>query len=678
MVDTAVTQEENAVTIDVLANDTDVDGDVLTVESATATNGAVIINSDGTLTYTPNAEFNGVDTISYDISDSQGGSASSMVSVTVTPTEVEPEPSSETVVHRVNVGGALLTAIDGGLDWSADTNATPSAYLLDAGSGYVGTSDVGGVDASVNQAEVPLALFGTRRSDTAGETEIHYGFNVSEAGLYEVRYYGVDSWYGSQYAGERVVDIELEGTVTADFENLDLSGTFGGSIAGMFSTQVEVTDGVLDMRFIHDVANPTVSGIEILRIGDSGSTGGTDDSGSSNEGPTALADVAEVLEDASVMINVLGNDTDPEGDTLTIDSASAVEGEVTINADGTLSYMPDPDFNGEDTITYHIVDGNGGAASATVTVTVNPENDDPVALADTASTQEGMGVVIDVLNNDNDIDGDDLVVVQATAPNGSVTINNDGTLNYVPYAGFVGTDTITYTINDGNDGSDVADVTVTVTAPPEPSTETVIHRVNVGGNQLAAIDEGPDWAADTNISPSVYLLDSGSGYVGSSTVSGVDASVNQSEVPLALFQTRRSDVSGGTEIHYGFDVAEAGMYEVRYFGIDSWYGSQSAGQRVVDIELEGNIPTDFEDLDLSGTFGGSHAGMFSSRVEVSDGVLDVRFLHDVANPTVSGIEILHIDVEQLVSSMASFGASSEGIISSSQDEPTQVNLAVAA
>jgi hypothetical protein len=59
-------------------------------------------------------------------------------------------------------------------------------------------------------------------------------------------------------------------------------------------------------------------------------------------------------------------------------------------------------------------------------------------------------------------------------------------------------------------------------------------------------------------------------------------------------------------------------------------------------------------------------------------VLDVRFLHDVANPTVSGIEILHIDVEQLVSSMASFGASSEGIISSSQDEPTQVNLAVAA
>ncbi|MCI2398320.1 Ig-like domain-containing protein [Aliiroseovarius sp. N1Y82] len=182
-----------------------------------------------------------------------------------------------------------------------------------------------------------------------------------------------------------------------------------------------------------------------------------------NNGPDANDDSATTDEDTAVTIDVLGNDTDPDFDDLTVTEATAPNGTVTINPDGTLTYEPDPDFNGEDTITYTVDDGNGGTDTATVTVTVTPVNDDPVAEDDTATVEEDGSVDIPVLDNDSDVDGDDLTVTEATAPNGTVTINPDGTLTYEPDPDFNGEDTITYTVDDGNGGTDTATVTVTVT-----------------------------------------------------------------------------------------------------------------------------------------------------------------------------------------------------------------------
>ncbi|MBU2992048.1 cadherin-like domain-containing protein [Octadecabacter sp. 1_MG-2023] len=183
-----------------------------------------------------------------------------------------------------------------------------------------------------------------------------------------------------------------------------------------------------------------------------------------NRGPDAVNDAAEVDEDGSVDIDVLGNDSDPDGDDLTVTDATSPNGTVTINPDGTLTFEPDENFNGETTITYTIDDGNGGTDTATVTVTVNPVNDGPIAADDAAETDEDTPVVIDVLNNDNDPDGDDLTVTDATSPDGDVTINPDGTLTFTPADDFNGETTITYTIDDGNGGTDTATVTVTVNA----------------------------------------------------------------------------------------------------------------------------------------------------------------------------------------------------------------------
>ncbi|MEN8934723.1 MAG: Ig-like domain-containing protein, partial [Planktotalea arctica] len=186
-----------------------------------------------------------------------------------------------------------------------------------------------------------------------------------------------------------------------------------------------------------------------------------------NVDPIALPDagttgVDTLLED----IDVLGNDSDPDGDPLTVTAATAPNGTVTINGDGTLDYQPDSGFSGSDTITYTISDGNGGSDTSTVAITVTDvPNGLPVALDDAASgVSEVLISDIDVLGNDSDPDGDPLTVTAATAPNGTVTINPDGTLDYTSDAGFVGTDTITYTIDDGVSGTATASVTVTVSA----------------------------------------------------------------------------------------------------------------------------------------------------------------------------------------------------------------------
>lgn len=184
--------------------------------------------------------------------------------------------------------------------------------------------------------------------------------------------------------------------------------------------------------------------------------------GTPNEGPTAVNDSAVVAEDSAVAIAVLDNDSDPEGDTLTVESFSQpANGTVTSN-NNVLTYTPDANYNGGDSFTYTINDGNGNVDSATVSLTVNPVNDNPVAGDDSASTDEDVSVDVDVLANDSDIDGDTLSVSSVgSAANGTVVNNGDGTVTYTPDPGFFGSDTFSYSVTDGT-ASDTGNVTVTV------------------------------------------------------------------------------------------------------------------------------------------------------------------------------------------------------------------------
>ncbi|MHA1600121.1 MAG: Ig-like domain-containing protein, partial [Alphaproteobacteria bacterium] len=192
----------------------------------------------------------------------------------------------------------------------------------------------------------------------------------------------------------------------------------------------------------------------------------------SNVTPVAGGDRAALNEDSTVIIKVLDNDTDADGDTLQVAAVTQGQhGHVAINIDGTLTYTPVADFFGTDAFTYTISDGQGGTSSATVSLAVQAVNDAPVAVDDAARTEQGQPVTFAVLANDTDVDGDTLgVTAVSQGANGKVAINADGTLTYFPAAGFVGTDSFTYTASDGLGGSTTGSVSVQVTQPNAPPT----------------------------------------------------------------------------------------------------------------------------------------------------------------------------------------------------------------
>ena len=184
-----------------------------------------------------------------------------------------------------------------------------------------------------------------------------------------------------------------------------------------------------------------------------------------NAAPVAGADAATSLEDGSVAIDFLSNDTDADGDvitfTLTTDPAN---GTWTDNGDGTGTYTPNADFFGTDSFTYTIDDGYANAEVGTVTIEVTGTPDAPVAVDDAAITTNTSQAVVNVFANDYDPDGDEPFYLSAISnpANGVASFQTDGTVTYTPNEGFVGQDVITYSITDGASGV-FAQATVTIT-----------------------------------------------------------------------------------------------------------------------------------------------------------------------------------------------------------------------
>lgn len=197
--------------------------------------------------------------------------------------------------------------------------------------------------------------------------------------------------------------------------------------------------------------------------------------------PTAGPDVAETPEDTAVTIPVLGNDADPDGQPLTVTTATALNGTVVINPNGSLTYMPNPDYNGPDTITYTVTDPDGNTDTTTVAMTVTPANDAPVAADDGSTTSFNTPVTFAVLGNDTDVDGDTLTIQGTpTSADGTVTVNPDGTLTFMPNPGFTGSAAIAYTVVDAEGLTDTAVWTVNVGTTPPPTRDGYVRGTEGG------------------------------------------------------------------------------------------------------------------------------------------------------------------------------------------------------
>ncbi|MCX7565305.1 cadherin-like domain-containing protein [Sulfitobacter sp. F26169L] len=454
--DFAATDEDTEVIIDVLGNDSDPDGDPLEVTEATSADGTVEINSNGTLTFTPAPDFNGEATINYTITDGNGGFDDAVVTVTVNPDTAPPVEgfspvATDDVAETDEETPVTIDVLENDTDPDGDPLTVTEAT---SENGTVAINDDG-------------TLMFTPDEDFFGEAVIDYTITDGNGGIDDARVFvTVNNINDVPVAVDDCVSTDVDTAVIIPVLDND-SDPDGDPLDVVAATSPDGTvvineDGTLEFTpeagfigeseityTISDGNGETAQAIAKVSVGEE------------SDGPVANDDTAETDEDTPVTIDVLENDSDPDGDPLTVISASSPDGEVVINDDGTLTFTPAADFNGDTTISYEITDGNGGVDTAEVAVTVNPVNDGPLAEDDFAVVNAGDTVTVPVLDNDSDPEGDPLEVVFASSPNGDVSINDDGTLSFTPEEGFFGDAVINYTISDG-ELTDPAVVFVTV------------------------------------------------------------------------------------------------------------------------------------------------------------------------------------------------------------------------
>ena len=171
-----------------------------------------------------------------------------------------------------------------------------------------------------------------------------------------------------------------------------------------------------------------------------------------NETPIAVDDPVTIPEDTPANVNVLANDTDPDGDPLVVTVLGGPSNGTLNQTGGVFNYQPNLDFNGMDTIVYEICDQGvppQACDTAMVIITVTPVNDAPVAQNDVTTTGEDTPVVVPAQNNDLDVDGDPLTTTILNGPtNGNAMVLNGDSIQYTPNPNFNGTDTITYVVCD--------------------------------------------------------------------------------------------------------------------------------------------------------------------------------------------------------------------------------------
>jgi hypothetical protein len=487
--DVASTGFGNSVVIDVLANDSDTDGDSLSIASVGSPAHGTASVSGQRILYMPAPGFSGSDSFTYVVDDGHGGNATATITITVAP-QPNRNPIARADTATVTSGQPVLVdALANDSDADGDTLALTSIGVPQHGvatnSGgqiqYVSAPGYAGIDTFTY-------TIGDGRGGSASAT-----VTITVTPAPNLPPVAVDD-AATTTIGVAVAIPVLANDSDPDGDPLSIATTTPPA----FGT-IAVSGGSI-------VYTPTVAGVTGVdtftytisdgRGGSATATVRVTITGAANQPPVAVDDVATTPSPVPVAIPVLANDSDPDGDPLTITATTPPSFGTIAVAGSTITYTPSAaGVVGADTFTYTISDGRGGTATATVRVAVTVAvNQPPVAVDDTTATPFGQPVTIAVIANDSDPDGDPLVVQSVTMPlNGLATIVGN-TVVYTPATGFSGVDRFAYTINDGRGGT--ASAFVTVTVAPAPNQPPIAVTDNGAINQteifVLANDSDPD------------------------------------------------------------------------------------------------------------------------------------------------------------------------------------------
>jgi uncharacterized repeat protein (TIGR01451 family) len=453
----------------VLANDSDLDGDALSVNKVTdPAHGSLTLNTDGSFTYTPVSNYFGADSFTYQASD--GTASSTVATVSLSITNINRAPVANDDAYTVLKNSTLTISPAGvlGNDLDLDGDALLALKATDPAHGsltlnangsfiYTPTSNYFGADTFTYRAtdSTATSLVATVTLNIANSNSVP----VAVADAFTL---GKNTTLSLTAPGVLANDIDGDGdTLTATkvadpthgSVTLNADGSFNYTPAsnyfGADSFTYRASDGLTNS------ATVTVS-LTITNI---------------NRAPTATPDAYTLGKNTALSITapgLLANDLDLDGDLITsLKVTDPAHGTVTVNTNGSFTYTPVSNYFGADSFTYLATDGASNSSPATVSLTITNINRAPTGLNDAYTLAKSSTLTVaapGVLANDTDLDGDALTGIKVANPaHGSVTLNGTGGFTYTPVSNYFGADSFTYRATDGVATSAVLTVTLAIT-----------------------------------------------------------------------------------------------------------------------------------------------------------------------------------------------------------------------
>ncbi len=633
--DSASTADNTAVTINVLSNDTDIDGDTLSVASVTQGANGTVVNNGGTVTYTPNPSFlNGTDTFTYVATDA-GGLTTGPITVTVTVNTVNNAPvitaaQSFSVTENVNtaglsVGFVAATDEEGGTpqNWTIVSGNEAGNFVINKFTGEITQSSTANFDAEGTQSYT-LTL---TTSDGAGLTSAPQTVTINVGDQNDNTPVITSAATASVAEGSTTV-----ATVTAtDADITAAPRTFaiaGGADAALFT--IDAATGALSFAAAPNFEAPADAGADnVYNVTVTASDGvNTSAAQAITVTVTDINDTAPVITSGGVaafaentaigtaVYTATSTDADTTGEARTYTLGGADAALFDINSTtGAVTFKASPNFEapadaGADNvydITVTATDGTNTSATQAVAITVSNVNEAPTAVADTATALSGQLTNIAVLGNDSDTDGafvGTITAVTQPALGGLVEIAGDGqSINFTSTPGFASTTpvTFTYTVRDAGGLTSTATVSVTVST-------------QLGGTT----------GADNLIgSSAAETLEGGAGNDTINGGSGADVIDAGGDDDTVTFYGAENNISGGA----GTDTLKVAATMSTLFGVDLSV-SQNQTYRYSDSDGDG---TGFESNDLTSTSVAGFENLDASAVTVNlvvDNLVSGRTLTD--------------------------------------------------
>jgi VCBS repeat-containing protein len=568
----------------VLANDVDLEGAALSVQLVdNVDHGTLTLNNNGTFTYTPSSNYHGTDTFTYRNNDGFLASNDATVTITILPGPNEPavaandtySATEDTALHVPAATGVLAN------DSDPEDDSLIAELVGQATAGVVILAPNGSFTYTPNANAFGPDSFTYRVYDgTDYSSTATVALNVAGANDVPV---AVNDLYFAEFGGQ--LTVSAVAGVTANDEDPDRQGLTATRITNPTHGSLTFNG---DGSFVY-TPNPTYRGMDSFtyRVSDGG-----DDSNTAtvsirvDSTPVANNDGYSVAEEGTLNVSVgqgvLINDTDGDLDPLTASLvAGPANGVLSLVSNGSFTYTPNINFHGQDTFTYRANDGDQFSNAATVTITVTPVNDAPVAFDDAfslfANDTSTVNAANGVLANDTDVDSAVLTaVLLGDVANGTLTLASDGSFVYTPDPDFVGTDSFIYGAHDGIVQSQAVMVTLTV----NPASELIV--INELMYHPSSENDAEEWIEIYNTGAANVNL---AGWQFTNGVSYTFPAGPQSVLAGKQYLVVAADVATFLATHPGFTGTVIG----------GWTGSLSnSGEQIELSDANGLIVEEFE------------------------------------------------------------------------------------